>query len=241
VNAPLKRFGYDPLFQSAVDYLCWRGPTNDQIYQHAWAEYRLEVMTAVLDKTYGNCAYCGDDVMNTVNIDHIVSRRDGGSDHIENLAASCRKCNSSKGGSTIEQWRYFKRSKLSEALDGTPKFTRTQIEWLYGNGFNVLDGVPEHLFWFEKEELCGFEGLCADPDGKGEPISQERLEKSLVGLIWDRMLCFEAECANIASTLGVSVDRAKQTVEARAFASGRYSGSPMWWDGMAEQALEAAQ
>jgi 5-methylcytosine-specific restriction endonuclease McrA len=41
------------------------------------------------------CQYCGQEA-NTV--DHVVPRRLGGNDVDDNLVASCRRCNLSKGG-----------------------------------------------------------------------------------------------------------------------------------------------
>ena len=48
----------------------------------------------VLERDSYTCTYCGD-VANTV--DHVVSRRAGGDDSMENLVAACMRCNSSKG------------------------------------------------------------------------------------------------------------------------------------------------
>lgn len=41
------------------------------------------------------CQYCGQEAD---TVDHVIPRRAGGLDHDDNLVASCRKCNLSKGG-----------------------------------------------------------------------------------------------------------------------------------------------
>ncbi len=46
------------------------------------------------------CEYCGiaeDDSFLGCEVDHIVSRKHGGSDEVENLAFACTPCNRSKG------------------------------------------------------------------------------------------------------------------------------------------------
>ena len=48
------------------------------------------------------CQYCGQEA-NTV--DHVIPRRLNGNDSDDNLVASCRKCNLSKGG------RFFARQR----------------------------------------------------------------------------------------------------------------------------------
>jgi 5-methylcytosine-specific restriction endonuclease McrA len=54
------------------------------------------------------CQYCGQEA-NTV--DHVIPRRLGGLDSDDNLVASCRRCNLSKGG------RFFvsKRTQIGRA------------------------------------------------------------------------------------------------------------------------------
>ncbi|MDA8196700.1 MAG: HNH endonuclease [Actinomycetota bacterium] len=48
------------------------------------------------------CLYCGDPITwETTELDHIVPRADGGSNRVSNLAAVCRRCNSSKGRMTF--------------------------------------------------------------------------------------------------------------------------------------------
>jgi 5-methylcytosine-specific restriction endonuclease McrA len=64
-----------------------------------------------IKKTNGHCAYCGDKLAKGWHVDHMMPQEQGGSDHTDNLIASCRKCNRAKGTKTIEEFR--------QALGGT--------------------------------------------------------------------------------------------------------------------------
>ena len=58
-----------------------------------WREIRLEVLDR--DKT---CVYCGAEVAaKTGTIDHIIPIARGGGYGLDNLVASCKTCNESKG------------------------------------------------------------------------------------------------------------------------------------------------
>lgn len=52
------------------------------------------IRTWVLARDGHQCHYC---TAVAAEVDHLWPRRFGGSDHINNLVAACRKCNSSKG------------------------------------------------------------------------------------------------------------------------------------------------
>lgn len=47
----------------------------------------------VFDKTYGKCFYCGCDLIGNWHVDHFKPFSVGGTDFIDNLVPSCRKCN----------------------------------------------------------------------------------------------------------------------------------------------------
>ncbi|WP_353736778.1 HNH endonuclease signature motif containing protein [Aquamicrobium sp.] len=70
-----------------------------------------DVAWAVWQKTYGSCSYCGEPTnpfnrtaANGFQIDHMIPRAHGGSDDIDNLVPSCRRCNNSKLARTPDQW-----------------------------------------------------------------------------------------------------------------------------------------
>lgn len=48
------------------------------------------------------CAYCGSH--DNLSVDHVISRKRGGSDSGDNLIWSCRSCNSSKGARDLLEW-----------------------------------------------------------------------------------------------------------------------------------------
>jgi 5-methylcytosine-specific restriction endonuclease McrA len=80
---------------------------------------RKELRKKVYDKYRGHCAYCGKEIaIEDMQMDHIKPRwhnvtrneLDGlgiekGTDDIENLYPSCRRCNFRKGTMDIEQFR----------------------------------------------------------------------------------------------------------------------------------------
>lgn len=60
-------------------------------YDPAWVSTRLEVLT----RDNRICQYCG---RQANAVDHIVPRCAGGSNDLDNLVATCKSCNSRKGG-----------------------------------------------------------------------------------------------------------------------------------------------
>ncbi len=55
-----------------------------------WKDQRLRV----LKRDGYICAYCGQEAD---QVDHVISRKDGGGHELENLVACCASCNSKKG------------------------------------------------------------------------------------------------------------------------------------------------
>ena len=48
----------------------------------------------VYEKYNGHCAYCGKAIaIRDMQVDHILPKRNGGTDDIDNLNPSCRLCN----------------------------------------------------------------------------------------------------------------------------------------------------
>lgn len=65
----------------------------------------------ILSKYSGRCAYCGCEITaKTMQVDHIVPIRAGGTDNLDNLNPSCRLCNHYKRGGGIN----YLRRMLSE-------------------------------------------------------------------------------------------------------------------------------
>ena len=62
----------------------------------------------VYDKYNGHCAYCGKAItIKDMQVDHILPKRNGGTDDIDNLNPSCRLCNHYKRANSIESFRDF--------------------------------------------------------------------------------------------------------------------------------------
>lgn len=59
----------------------------------------------IFDRENGHCFHCGDPIQfDEFHIDHLHPIARGGSDDMDNLAASCACCNLSKSDLTLEEW-----------------------------------------------------------------------------------------------------------------------------------------
>jgi CRISPR/Cas system Type II protein with McrA/HNH and RuvC-like nuclease domain len=62
----------------------------------------------VYAKYNGRCAYCGHEItLKEMQVDHIIPRRLGGADSLDNYNPSCRICNHYKRAEKLEPWRNF--------------------------------------------------------------------------------------------------------------------------------------
>jgi 5-methylcytosine-specific restriction endonuclease McrA len=57
----------------------------------------------VIERDGERCTYCGD-TDGPFEVDHIHPVALGGTDVLDNLTCACRRCNRSKGASTLQQW-----------------------------------------------------------------------------------------------------------------------------------------
>lgn len=58
------------------------------------ARRRRKIAAWVLDRDGRVCRWCGKEA---TTVDHLTARADGGTDDLQNLAAACLACNSSRG------------------------------------------------------------------------------------------------------------------------------------------------
>lgn len=81
---------------------------------YLWRQIRERVLT----RDMHTCYYCGQEA-NTV--DHVIPRRLGGDDSLDNLVAACKRCNYSKGG------RFFDSVRTPTTPHGefTPEIVKT--------------------------------------------------------------------------------------------------------------------
>jgi 5-methylcytosine-specific restriction endonuclease McrA len=65
-----------------------------------------EIRLKVYNKYGGRCAYCGREIeLKDMQVDHIVPKRQGGTDDIANYNPSCRRCNHYKRAYRLERYR----------------------------------------------------------------------------------------------------------------------------------------
>ncbi|MEY0607723.1 HNH endonuclease [Providencia rettgeri] len=91
------------------------------------------------------CAYCGISIsIIDMHIDHINPKKLGGKSDIKNLNPSCQKCNTTKGGKNLEDYRLhmrIKKSKFSGVINAS--------QWRELSYLGVDIPLPTHSFYFE--------------------------------------------------------------------------------------------
>ncbi len=110
----------------------------------------------VYEKYDGHCAYCGKKIAyNEMQVDHKVPLYRGygtlvwverGTDDMENLMPSCRRCNFRKGTFTVEQFR----KELLKQCEGIIKRS-FQVKQSIDYGLLKVHLTPV-MFYFEKWE-----------------------------------------------------------------------------------------
>ncbi len=65
-----------------------------------------KIREQVHNKYNGHCAYCGKSIIiKDMQIDHIIPKRNKGTDDIDNLNPSCRRCNHYKRADSLNLFR----------------------------------------------------------------------------------------------------------------------------------------
>lgn len=99
----------------------------------------------VYNKHNGHCAYCGKPItMKDMQVEHALAKRNGGTDCIDNLMPSCRRCNHYKRAADIETFRNFLLGGLMERLMKIYIF-RVALDY----GMITINGWDKK-FYFEK-------------------------------------------------------------------------------------------
>lgn len=110
---------------------------------------RREVKEAVWNKTGGRCWYCGSAInpfsRYGFTSDHLIPISLGGEDSIDNLVPCCKKCNSSKGIKSLEEFR------ATMAKPGEVRFSHEQVEFLKSIGTELPKN--DYRFYFEEAGL----------------------------------------------------------------------------------------
>ena len=103
-----------------------------------------EKRLAVYNKYQGHCAYCGNLIdYKNMQVDHILSQRQGGTDDIDNLNPSCRRCNHYKRASSLKKYR--------ELIQKLHTKIREQYLDKVAEDYGIIEVKPwDGLFYFEK-------------------------------------------------------------------------------------------
>ena len=99
-------------------------------------------------KYSGKCAYCGKDItVKSMQIDHMTSKYHGGTNDIENLMPTCRRCNHYKRAEDLEPFR----ETLKTLIYRLKKIYIVNVAEDYGiMQYAEWDG----LFYFEKVDIA---------------------------------------------------------------------------------------
>lgn len=77
----------------------------------------------IFNKYGGRCAYCGCEITTgAFQVDHLLSKRSGGTNDFENLMPSCRSCNNWKTSMSIEQFRLEMERQVDRLRKYNPNF-----------------------------------------------------------------------------------------------------------------------
>ena len=102
----------------------------------------------VYEKYNGHCAYCGKAItIKDMQVDHILSKRNGGTDDIDNLNPSCRMCNHYKRAADIET---FRNDLLGGLIKRLMKIYIFRVALDYG--MITINGWDKK-FYFEKTDI----------------------------------------------------------------------------------------
>lgn len=112
--AAKERVNYMPdIFDEVSDFLNLRfGENRIRLYNYnvkLW--YRL--IKQVFERDNYTCQYCGE-IGGKLEADHIIPFSKGGSDELENLITSCRKCNRQKKDKSINEYLNWKTTNAEK-------------------------------------------------------------------------------------------------------------------------------
>ena len=64
--------------------------TAEELYESVM--YQSRIRQAVLDRDEYQCQICGNEAQTKLHVHHILKRKEGGTDHLDNLLTVCPKC-----------------------------------------------------------------------------------------------------------------------------------------------------
>jgi 5-methylcytosine-specific restriction endonuclease McrA len=104
-----------------------------------------EVREYLLEKWKRKCAYCEKTGLK-LEIEHIIPKSRGGSNRVDNLTISCRKCNVKKGNKTAEEFGHPKVQKQAKQfLKATPFMNVVRTHLVTDLGCDITYGyITKH-------------------------------------------------------------------------------------------------
>lgn len=102
----------------------------------------------IYNKYNGKCAYCGVDLVNGWNVDHINPVVFGGTNDLENLNPSCRHCNNYKCHCDLEAYRKQLHKMLNQKVEYLFK-SKTKMQVSINMGC-IKQTQWDGLFYFER-------------------------------------------------------------------------------------------
>lgn len=106
---------------------------------------------AVYKKFFGHCAYCGKQIgIKDMQVDHFKPKRQGGTDGIDNLMPSCRRCNHYKRAESLENYRTMLMDMKRKVLDtylGRVAQDYGMVEWKGWDGKFFFEKLEERIWW----------------------------------------------------------------------------------------------
>ena len=106
-----------------------------------------KIRELVFQKYGGKCAYCGNEItLKEMQIDHIIPKRSGGADSLENYNPACRICNHYKRATRLEAWREY---YLAELIGRIKKIYIVKVAERYGM---VTFHEWDKKFYFERAQ-----------------------------------------------------------------------------------------
>lgn len=107
---------------------------------------KLQQRIAIHKKFQGHCAYCGILLkLDNMTVDHLISKKNGGSGNLENLLPCCSQCNSYKSDFTVEEWREYLEKDINK------DFADKKLMVLERIGLIAKTRIPV-VFYFEKHK-----------------------------------------------------------------------------------------
>lgn len=126
INIVNKLSRYIPLTNVAIESVSFNTTDMTAGKKLYGAEYQNGILkdtklkTFIINKHNNSCAYCGD--TKQLEVEHILSKSQGGTDSVKNLTLSCRKCNEQKSNLSLKQFGKLIKKDLSHLEpEQTPK------------------------------------------------------------------------------------------------------------------------